>query len=432
MRIRRPSRFVLLLAVGALGLAGCEPYLSMTDQIPAQTRRAASLMPEAPRYVGMVDVETALRQFEELRGENLSDSLRQTDDPQVRALLSATGLDLETDVQAVYGALDDEQTFSAVLFANLTPEQMDRYMASAPGDGGRATTYRDAPLYHLTFGAAEAAPTDTLSVAFVEEGILAVGMDPRRVTAMVDRHRAEGPVGLSANEDYMALVERVGHGSTAWLAGRDVVETALRDSSAEKPSPTDGASQINRAGVQNALTEWSDRMLGLSEVDVSSFKGQAGDKVNQLTEQLREQAVSITLTDAGLQGEVYLTMEDNASASSVVDVAEGAVGVAKLSDDELDDRQRDLLDEIEIERTGTIVRVQFALDRDRLRESVGEEGRATAVRPIDPPTRPPTSSTHRFRSINSSSVAFQVPPTRDATHATNGLSTRLRRTGASV
>lgn len=432
MLFRRPSRFVLLLAVGALGLAGCEPYLSMTDQIPAQTRRAASLMPEAPRYVGMVDVETALRQFEELRGENLSDSLRQTDDPQVRALLSATGIDLETDVQAVYGALDDEQAFSAVLFANLTPEQMDRYMASASGDGGRATTYRDAPLYHLTFGERDAAPADTLSVAFVEEGMLAMGMDPGRVTAMVDRHRAEDPVGLSANEDYMALVERVGHGSTAWLAGRDVVETALRDSSAEKPSPTDGTSQVNRAGVQNALTKWTDRMLGISDVDVSSFKGRAEEKVNRLKERLREQAVSITLTDGGLQGEVYLTMEDNASASSVVDVAEGAVAVAKLSDEELDDRQRDLLDEIEIERTGTIVRVQFALDRDRLRKSVGGEGPATAIRPIDPSTRPPTSPTRRLRSINSPSIAFQVAPIRNATHSTNGLSTPLRRTGASV
>lgn len=424
MFVRRSSLFVFL-AVGALALAGCEPYLSMTDQIPAQTRRAAALLPETPRYVGMVDVKTALGQIEELRGQNLSDSLRQTDNPQLRTFLDATGFDLQTDVKAAYGSLDEKQ-FSAVLFTNLTPEKMDRYVEATPR--GESTTYRDVPLYHLPLGTENPDAADTLSVAIVEEGMLAVGMDRKRVTAMVDRHRSADPVGLRANEDYMTLVKRVGHGSTAWLAGRDVVETALRDSSGGDRSASGGASRVSQAGVQRALATWTDRMLGLSKVDVSSFEGRAKREVNRLKEQLREQAVSLTLTDAGLEGEVYLTMNDNAAASSVVDVAEGAVAVAKLSTDDLDDRHRDLLDEIEIERNGAIVQVHFSLDRGRLRKSMEEERRATVVRPSDPSIRPLTSSIRRLRGINSSSVACQGGPIRSATSSTNGFSTPSHRT----
>ena len=402
----RPSLFTLLVVVGALGLAACEPYMSMTDQIPAQTRRAAALLPETPRYVGMVDVETALRHLEELRGQALSDSLRQTDDPHLRSFLDATGLDPKTDVKAAYAALDGKETFSAVLFANLTPEQMDRYADTAPGLDIRGRTYRDVSLYHLAFGAEAPNPDDTLSVAFVEEGMLAVGLGAGRVRAMVDRHRSGTPAGLAANEDYMALVKRVGHGSTAWLAGRDVVETALRDSPEDQQAAGGGASRVSQAGLQRALAQWTDRMLGLSEVNVSSFEGQAGGKMNRLKKKLREQAVSITLTDVALRGEVYLTMTDNASASSVVDVAEGAVAIARLSGDELDDRHRDLLDEIEIERNGSIVHVQFSLDRERLRKSVEGERRVTATRPVDLSTQLLTSTTRRSRSINPSSGVF--------------------------
>jgi hypothetical protein len=217
---------------------------------------------------------------------------------------------------------------------------------------------------------------------------------------MVDRHQAGTPSGLAANEDYMTLVERVGHGSTAWLAGRDVVETALRDSPADEQASGGKASRVSQAGLQRALAQWTDRMLGLSEVDVSSFEGRAGGKMDRLKERLREQAVSITLTDTALQGEVYLTMKDNASASSVVEVAEGAVAVARLSQENLDDRHRDLLDEIEIERNGTIVHVHFSLDRERLRRSVDGTRSATATHPVDPSTRHTTVATRRLQSIN--------------------------------
>ena len=368
----RRSLWVLLLAIGALGLAGCEPYMSMTDQIPAQTRRATALLPETPKYVGMVDVHTALRSLEDLRAMNVADSLRQTDNPRLRAFLDATGFDLKTDVQAVYGALESEDAFSAVLFASLSPAQMDRYLEQAPAGAGRRSSYRDAPLYRLSLGLDDESPADTLTIAFVGDGTMAVGSDADRVTSMVDRSRSKGETGLGGNEDYMTLVKRVGHGSTAWLAGRDVVETALRDSGAAREAKAQARtdSRVSRAGLQHALAEWTDRMLGLSEV--SSFGGAAGEKVNRLKNRLREQAVSVTLTDAGLEGQVYLTMRDNASAASVVDVAEGAVAVMRLSQDELDARHRDLLDEIKIERDGTIVHIQFALDRERLRKNMEE------------------------------------------------------------
>jgi len=408
---------IVLAILGLLGLAGCEPYMSMTNQVPAQTRQATALLSETARYVGMVNVETALRHLDDLQNEDWADSLRQADNPRLQAFLEATGIDLNRDVQAVYGAIEDKQALSAVLFANLTPEQMDRYLAAVPDEGGTATTYQTVPLYHLTFGENEADSSDTLSVAFVEEGMMAVSTHPERTKAMVDRHRAKERSGLRTNEAYMKLVKRVGHGSTAWVVGRDVVETALQDSSASanESAPPDGAPRVSRAGLQHALTEWTDRVLGLSEV--SSFEGRAGKEVDRLKERLREQALSVTLTDTGLDGEVYLTMRDNASASSVVDVAEGAVAVMRLSKEDLDDRQRDLLDEIEIERRGTVVHIHFLLDRDQLRKHMGEERQAAATRRDDSSIRQSTLAIRRTSGINCPRTPFQPAPIIDATHS---------------
>jgi hypothetical protein len=115
----------------------------------------------------------------------------------------------------------------------------------------------------------------------------------------------------------------------------------------------------------------------------------------------------VTLTDAGLEGQVYLTMRDNASAASVVDVAEGAVAVMKLSQDDLDARQRDLIDEIQIERDGAIVHVQFALDRERLRKGMQEDDPASTVQRA--PQRPSDRSFHRIDTSAPTSPATSSP-----------------------
>jgi hypothetical protein len=397
--------------------------MSMTDQIPVQTRRAAALLPETPRYVGMVNVETALKHLDDLNDKNLADSLRQTDNPYLRTFLEATGLDPATDVQAAYGALEGGDALSGVLFATLTPAQLTRYLERAPDGAGRRTTYRDAPLFHLAIGE-HAPPHDTLSVAFVGEGTMAVATTADRVTAMVDRHRATEQAGLGANDAYMTLVKRVGHGSTAWLAGRDVVETALQDSAATgtQAAQAGGTPQVSQAGLQRALAEWSDRVLGLS--DVSSLGGRAGDQMGRLRQRLREQALSITLTDAALEGEVYLTMRDNASAASVVDVAEGAVAVMRLSGDELDERHRDLLDEIQIDRDGAIVHIRFALDREKVRKKVQAASRDHAIRPGTRAIRHATVATRRLAGITRPGAPVRsTPKSGDATDGPVHLST---------
>ena len=420
----RSSLLILVFALGALGLAGCEPYMSMTDQIPVQTRRAAALLPETPGYVGMVDVQTALAQMSELQGKSWADSLRETENPHLRAFLDATGLDLKRDIQAAYGAIEGESSFSGVLFASLTPTQLDRYLEQAPSAGGRRATYQDVPLYHLALESGEPS-SDTLSVAFVDEGMLAVAMTADEVTAMVDRHRkGDVKVGLWSNDAYMTLVKRVGHGSTAWMVGRDMVQTALQDSAAteEERARQETASRVSQAGVQRALAQWTDRVLGLSEV--SSFEGRAGAKVGRLKRRLREQALSVTLTDAALEGQVYLTMRDNASASSVVDVAEGAVAMMKLSSDDLKQRHRDLLDEIQIERDGAIVHIQFAIDRKQIREEVRAASQDRTIHRAQPATRQLMIATRRLDGITRHTPSLQPSPNvTGATHTHVHLST---------
>lgn len=365
MAARRPPAWFFLL-VAALGLTGCEPYMSMTDRIPAQTRQATSLLPEAPRYAGMVDLETVMGQVDEFRNLNLADSLRQTNNARLQAFLSATGMDPETDLKAVYGAIGDGSSFSAVVFADLTPDQMDRYLDRAPDGSGRATTYRDVPVYRLHTGrriAEEEEVPDTLSLAFVDSGTIAAATDAEAVEGMVDRHHSETG-GLRSNDPYMTLVERVGHGSTAWLVGRDVLQTAFRDTAAS-PSRV----EVSEAGFERFLSSWADRVLGVSETP-PALDGSTGGKVEQLERRIREQAVSLTLTDDALEGEVYLTMRDAESAVNVVDVSKGAMAAIRLSDKEMDGLAGDLLDGISIDRNGPVVHVQFGVARERLRQTV--------------------------------------------------------------
>jgi len=373
MVIRRLLSGPLLLLVAALGLAGCEPYLSMTDRVPAQTRKATALLPESPRYAGMVDLETVMTRVDELKTMSRSDNLRQASE-RLKTFLDATGMSPRTDLKAVYGALGKE-AFSAVVFADLTPTQLDRYLGQASGEAGRATTYRYVPLYHLAGpeDLDDGRPADTLSLGFVQGGMIAVAMAGDRVKDMIDRYQ-EQETGLRASDPYMKLVEQVGHGSTAWLVGRNVLQNALRDSAEKKTekgaAPSSRRTQTAEAGVQRVLRMWSDRVLGLSEAP-SSFGEEASGKLKRLQSQVREQAVSVTLTNGTVEGELYLTMQDEASASNVADIARGTVAAMKISGEETTNLRQDFLDEVRIERNGTVVRVQFAVERERLRKTLG-------------------------------------------------------------
>ncbi len=375
MTTHRLSSGVLLLLVAAFGLTGCEPYMSLTDRIPTQTRQAITLLPEAPRYAGMVDLETVMGQANELTEINLADSLRQADESRLGTFLDATGMDPETDLKAAYGALGDGRSgFSAVVFADLTPTQMDRYLDQAPDGAGQATTYRDVPVYHLVAGdraSGEGSESDTLSLGFVRSGTIAAAVEAERVEAMIDRHKDETG-GFRENESYMTLVERVGHGSTAWLVGRDVLQTALQDTATgdtgARSAASEGAPAVNGAGFQQLLSMWADRMLGLSDAS-SALEGSSGGKVERLKGQIREQAVSVTLTGETIEGEAYLTMRDETSASNVVDVSKGAIAALRLSE-EVHGLMEDLLDEVTIERDGPIVHVQFAVGREHLQKTM--------------------------------------------------------------
>jgi hypothetical protein len=427
MSIARLSFWGLLVGIGVLTLAACEPYMSMTDQVPSQTRRAATLLPESPNYVGMVDIETALQAVEELSGSRLVDSLQQTDDPYLKSFLTATDLDPKTDLRAVYGALVGEQTVSAVLFGDLSADQLNQYLEQAPGDVGRATTYRGVPLYHLALRPGESEEDDSLSVAFVGEGTMAVAKAPDQVTDMVDRHRDERG-GLRANGDYMSLVKRVGRESTAWIAGRNVVETALQDSAGtdtEEVEAEPEPPEMLLAGLQGPLLVWSTCALVLFEV--SALDGRTGKRLDRLATRLREQAVSLQLTDTALEGTAFLTMKDEASASSVVDVAEGALAVLKLSGDRLDERHRNLLDDVDIEQNGAIVRIQFSLDRELVRERVrGDRRSATAYRET-PSARPIVATTRRMKGITPGTTSLRESPKGGSLMGLSPLTTRGKR-----
>lgn len=385
--------------------------MSLTDRIPAQTRQATALLPEAPRYAGMIDVETVMGQIDELGSRRLVDSLRQVDNTRLRTFLDVTGLDPETDLKAVYGAVGGGASFEAVVFADLTPTQLDRYLERVP-DAGRAATYREVPVYHLVAGtrrADEPASPDTLSLGFVRSGMIAAAKEVDRVEAMIDRHRDQTG-GFRGNESYMGLVERVGHGSTAWLVGRDVLQTALRDSAAGDPGEGATASAgrvpgVNEAGIQELLSMWADRILGLSEAP-SSLEGATAGKVERLTNRVREQAVSVTLGDEALEGEAYLTMRDETSASNVVDVSKGAMAALRLSGEDAGEIQQELLDGVHIERDGAIVHAQITVDRERLRRTLQARREGRAAHRSEVSVRRSKGAARRFAGITPGASAL--------------------------
>ena len=369
MTARRPPLWGLLLLAAAVGLAGCEPYMSLTDRIPTQTRQATALLPETPRFAGMVDLETATGQLGAWTEMDLREQFREAEGTRLGTFLDATGMEPETDLKAVYGAGGRGQSFSAVVFADLTPTQMDQYLDRVP-EAGHATTYREVPVYHLVSGnqTDDASAPDTLTMGFVRDGVIAAAPDARRVEAMVDRHR-DSATGLRGNEPYMTLVERVGHGSTAWLVGRDVLQTALRDSAGGRGDTAGEAPDPNEAGLQRMLGAWADRTLGLDETP--PFEAPDDSRFEQLRRQVREQAVSITLTAESMEGEAYLTMQDETSAANVVDVSKGVMAALRLSGDDAEtDGLRGVLGDVSIDRDGPIVHAQFAIGREQFRQTI--------------------------------------------------------------
>lgn len=414
--------------------------MSMTDQVPAQTRRAANLLPSEPRFVGMMDLEAAAQQIDEVQ-DLTADSLRAAGPPPLRAFVEATDLNPQTDLKAVYGTMgsNGEKDFSAVVFADLTADQMDRFLEQASDVTVERSTYRDVPLYRVPLRAAvgeeeatdedaevpanESPSPDALHLAFVDNGTVGVALDAERARAMVDRHQGEG-ARLVDDDAYMTLLQRLGRDRTAWIAGRNVLQSALGDSSAlemgeavardEEADAESDDSAVTHAGIQRSLVQWSNRVLGLSEMSsgvssgVSALEDKAGGKVRELKEKIREQALALTLTDATVEGEAYLTMSDDASAGNVTEMAEGLLAVLRLSQSELTDRQRDLLDQASVERDGALVRVQFSLPREMLRRGGDGPGETAArvrgqmkgaVRAVDASVHPTKEATRRLSSI---------------------------------
>ena len=365
--------------------SGCEPYMSMTDRIPAQARTATGLLPETPRYVGMVDLETVMTEAAPfLEGAPGMPERLSAGAERLQRFLRATGMDPQADLTAVYGAAgsetaENETAMSAVLFADLAPAQLDRYLARAPASAGRAATYRGVPVYHLALGALFGA-TDTLSVGVVRDGLLAVAPEAAHVRAMIDRSVDDGG-RLQDNDAYMALVERVAHESTAWGVGRGGLQAALRDSGR---AAAKAASR--EAGVQQLLGAWADRMLGLPEDGAAEqVVGAAEGKMDRLVGAVQEQALAVTLTDAAVEGRVYLTMRDEASAAGVTDLAKGALAAVRLSGDA--SGQSAVLRDVTVEREGPVVQARGTVTRARLREWIRGDEDARAARGTNASTR---------------------------------------------
>jgi hypothetical protein len=369
---------VLALVALLVVLSGCEPYLSMTDPVTARARKATTVLPAEPRFVAMVNMHDVVDHAPGLLGNQFAaDSIRAAfENGRTQEFMAETGFDPTEDLHEAYFAMTGEDAFSLVVFADVARDRLEQYV-EAQTDGRIArSTYRDATVYQAQKAASDEEATgngdddadaeaeengDGPAFAIAEEGVYVAARTVDEVRGMVDRLR-DGGRSLSANPKYMELVRRVSRGSSAWVVGSGFFEEMRAQAERARKNST------QMAGFAAALGAWSNRVLGMTETSSTAGRG-----LNRLKNKVRDIAVAVTLSSEQLEGKAFFTMSDDASASDVVDVAQGAVAALRLSQDQFSESQRALLDDLQVERDGELVQVAFTLSRSVLRDLSGEQ-----------------------------------------------------------
>ena len=299
----RRSAALPLLLVGLL-VSGCESAVTEAGgPVSLQTTEALELLPAGAQMVGMVDFAAARESdaIEAMMGGELS-PFGQGGSPEMERLIRLTGFDPATDLDRVYVAASPEaETGALVLYARFDRDRIERAIsAEAPEGELTRTEIEGVPAW-----IAQEAEGPAFAFALPNDEMMVAG-DENTVRAML----ASGGPTLTADADFMALVERARHKEGAWVVVR---------------------------GMDGAAAPGADPM--------SQLGGLADDL-----------AMSLGFQDGGIGMDAYVVPRAGAAPADVADITRAAVSAMRM---QVKDQPAvvDVLDEVDVDEEDGGVRV---------------------------------------------------------------------------
>ncbi len=306
---------LLPVLVFAIGLTGCETDMSAPETLSLQTRNAVEVLPPDARFVGMMNVRSLRAEvlgehpfrFEEINGEAAA---------RIREFIEATGFDPANDLHEIYFAADPDQEdlFDLVVYADYEWERLHAYVQKHLTDDLDRTRYAGVTVYRAGDGDRH------VYFALTNDGMIVASSRETQVHAMIDR--LSGKLSsLEDNTETMRLIRQSANGD-AWLVACDV-----------------GSESWEREG--------------------GKYAGEAG----RIAQAIRDVAVSMHMSDDGLQGTVTLVPEENVSADDLAALARGLISALKSSEN-VDDEALRALDAVEVHADDGVVRITADVDHE--------------------------------------------------------------------
>ena len=297
------TRYALVGASGllALGLVGgLVAYLQGGLQTASAQSRPDQFryVPAAAHIVAFANVRDVMRSdFRQRILEFVVDGTGQ------REFQERTGIDLEEDIDEVVACLvprGSEDSEGLVVLSGRF--DVPRLEALAREHGGTVSEYEGRRLVTTTLG------DDTLAMAFVESGVVALGSE-LLVREAINRPSTGNDV--TSNGRLMGLLSNIETGSNAWAIGR-----------------------LDEPGATNWLPDQV-------EAQVAAFA--IGGRVN-----------------GGLSGTVVAEARDGAAGQNLHDIIQGLLAIARMQAGSRPELAR-LLDTFQLSAVGTNVSLSFAL-----------------------------------------------------------------------
>lgn len=280
----------------AFVLSACETELEPTPELSLATRGAVDLLPPDAVAVGKLDLQAvranpALDPFED---GAIGDELSGEAAARWQTFLDATGFDPADDLDEAYLAVretDGEPSMSLAVYARFDRERLERYMTTELAGKLTAETYRGLSVYRTSEG-------EPMYVALANDNLVVASNARAQLEGMLDRLQNGAAGSLSADP----LVQRVAAGDV-WFVARD------------------------RSDVAPA--------------------GFGTDEAARLAAVVGEVALTVSVTDAGVDGTGYLVPRSSASADDVAALVRGALAALRGSG-ELDAEQLQAIDDVRV------------------------------------------------------------------------------------
>lgn len=316
MTVTRFFRSAPLALVLALGLSACDAQLQDSPESMSLTARAAvDVMPEDALAVGRIDFRAvAENPLTTPFGEAgfLTRELKGEAEARFNDFTEATGLDPETDLTEVYGAIEagtSDERLSLAVYGDFDTEALASYVESRLGSELGTESHAGVTIYR---GQQE----QGVAFAFASEDMILVGSDAPTVALMIDRLQGRG----TSLADNAALMERIARAASAG----DLWGLAL------KPEGTDAGNPLDEL----------DGELGQLWVAVDAAGG------------------AVTVQPEALETHIQLYPTEGVSADDLASLVRGAIALARGAEG-LDDDNRSILDDARVEAEDDYVSVRI-------------------------------------------------------------------------